>query len=144
MIYLAGPITGCTYDEATNWRETFPGMVGDKVKCLSPMRGKAFLSGLAKPLGEHDTVLTQQRGIWCRDHFDVHRCKALVVNLLDSKIVSIGTMFELAWASERKVPVILVMEDSGNIHEHPFVRESAHFRVNNLDDAAELVREIIG
>ncbi len=142
MIYLAGPITGCTYNEATDWRESFPGMIGKD--CLSPMRGKAFLSGLGKPLGVHDTVLTQQRGIWCRDHFDVHRCHVMVANLLGAKIVSIGTMFELAWASERKIPVVLIMENEGNIHEHPFVRESVYFRVDNLDEAAELVRLILG
>ena len=143
-IYLAGPITGCSYNEATDWREAFPAMVGDKIVCLSPMRGKAFLSGIKSLRGDYESLLAGQRGIWCRDHFDVHRVSILVANLLDSKIASIGTMFELAWASERGIPIVLIMEDEGNIHDHPFVRESCHFRVNNLDDAAEAVRLIMG
>ena len=43
-IYLAGPIAGQTYGGATNWRDLVSVVLNsDKVECLSPMRGKAFL-----------------------------------------------------------------------------------------------------
>ena len=143
LVYLAGPITGCSYNEAVDWRKIFPQLVGDSVICLSPMRGKAYLSGIPSLKADYEDLLAGQRGIWSRDHFDVHRCDCLVANLLNTKIVSIGTMFELAWTSERRIPIVLIIESEGNIHAHPFVREACNFRVTTLDEAAETVRLII-
>ena len=46
-VYLAGPITSCSYGEATDWRESLKQEIesetNGKVKCLSPMRGKHYL-----------------------------------------------------------------------------------------------------
>ena len=144
LIYLAGPITGCSYNQATDWREAFPKLVGDSVKCLSPMRGKAYLSGIPSLKADYEDLLAGQKGIFCRDRFDVHRCDCIIVNLLGAKQVSIGTMFELAWASTRRIPIILIIESENNIHAHPFVREACNFRVTTLDEAAETVRLILG
>lgn len=143
LIYLAGPITGCSYNEATDWRNEFPKLLGNHIKCLNPMRGKAYLSGIPSLKADYEDLLAGQRGIWSRDHFDVHRCDCLVANLLKTVVVSIGTMFELAWASERRIPVILILESKGNLHDHPFVREASNFRVTTLDEAAETVRLIL-
>ncbi len=143
LVYLAGAITGCSYNEATDWRETFPKLVGDSVICLSPMRGKAYLSGIPSLKDDYEDLLAGQRGIWSRDHYDVHQCNCLVANLLGSVRVSIGTMFELAWASERRIPVVAIMESKDNLHDHPFVREATNFRVTSLDEAAETVRLIL-
>ena len=144
LIYLAGPITGCSYLGATDWRKKFPKLVGDSVVFLNPMRGKAYLSGIPSLKADYEDLLAGQRGIWCRDHYDVYRCNCVVANLLNTKTVSIGTMFELAWASELRIPVVVIIKSDDTIHNHPFVREATNFEVSSLDAAAEIVRLIFG
>lgn len=142
MIYLAGPISGCSYRECTNWRKYFQTLVS--IQCLDPLRGKAFLREENDMSGEWPSPLTMAKGILSRDYFDAHRCDVLVVNFLDCKKVSIGTCFEIAWCYTKRTPIVLVMEDKGNVHEHLFVTEACGFRVNNLEDAAVIVQQIVG
>jgi nucleoside 2-deoxyribosyltransferase len=92
---------------------------------------------------EVERQLTGRRGITRRDHNDCISADALVVNLLGAKIVSIGTMFELAWAYDRQIPVILVMEEYGNIHEHAMLEELYTYRVTSLDAACFLTRTLL-
>lgn len=148
-IYLAGPITGCSFEGCTNWREAFHKMMNDinaqggsfrvdKVQCLSPMRGKDYLA--AEATIHHDYpehVLSCQRGIMTRDFFDCTRVDLVVANLLGAPIVSTGTVMEIAWAFQARIPVIAVMEPQGNLHDHPMIREAIGFRVERLEDAAK-------
>jgi hypothetical protein len=48
-VYLAGPITGCSYDGCTEWRDAVIAKLAEKrIKGLYPMRAMAFL----KPFNE--------------------------------------------------------------------------------------------
>ncbi len=69
-----------------------------------------------------------------RDSFDVRTADALVVNLTGAKKVSIGTVMEIAWAWEKRTPVIAIVEE-GNIHEHSMLYEAIGWRVTTLDEA---------
>lgn len=141
--YLAGPITGLNYEGATSWREEFETAVGDDIECLSPMRGKQYLLQKTNIADEYnDIVLSSQRAIFCRDMWDCNRCDILVVNLLEAKKVSIGTVMEIAWAAQLKKPIVLIMEKEGNPHEHAMVREACAFRVEKVADAIKLVKTI--
>jgi hypothetical protein len=45
-VYLAGPITGLTYEGATEWRNVAAEKLdSDKIETLSPLRGKNYLLG---------------------------------------------------------------------------------------------------
>lgn len=144
-VYLAGPISGQTYAGATDWREYAIcrlaewGIVG-----LSPMRGKAYLSGetrLADHYPEH--VACTVKGITCRDIWDVRRCDVVLINLLDAKEVSIGSMLELGGGFVLNKPVVLCMQP-GNPHWHGMVLEMGDFRVDTLDDGLDVVRMLLG
>lgn len=139
-VYLAGPITGTTYDGCTGWREHAAavlaphGLVG-----LSPMRGKDYLAAESTIADQYDeTVLSSQRGIMTRDRWDAHRTDILLVNLLGAERVSIGTVMEIAWADSVRAPIVLAME-SGGLHDHAMVREAAGFIVPTLDEALDIV-----
>jgi nucleoside 2-deoxyribosyltransferase len=140
-LYMAGPITGCTYDGAVNWRNLFASMLPE-VNCISPMRSKAFLEqdGILGPCGQHP--LTTEQGIFTRDLYDVRRCDLLIANFLNCPCVSIGTVFEIAIAYELHKPIITIMEKE-NIHVHPFIEAAQGFTTSSIDAAAELVRAII-
>ena len=108
---------------------------------VSPMRGKEALKG-EKRLGEYTQPMCSQREIVAKDYLDVKRCDAVLADLRSFEGVSIGSMFELAWAYECRKPVVLLMEE-GNVHDHPFVREACVFRARDYDEAADLLVKLL-
>lgn len=136
LLYLAGPIAGCTYGECTDWRKYAAAKLPPHISALSPMRGKDFLAAHPMMQGEHpENPFCRQPGIVCRDRSDVMRADAVLFNLLGAKTVSIGTCIEFGWADAFRKPIILAMEKQGNVHEHMIIRGVAGFAVDNLDDA---------
>lgn len=146
--YLAGPITGLTYGQATDWRVYASDVLtGQGIEVLSPMRGKDFILkriGAQEVLGQtyEDSPLSTQRGIVARDIFDVNCADIVLFNLLGADQVSIGTMVEYGWASAHRKIVVTVMEKSGNVHDHAFIRELSPYRVETLDEALDIVGAI--
>lgn len=157
IVYLAGPILGTTYGECTDWREYAQAQLAMRDPSLrgaSPMRAKRYLAGLAKmPLsagelrtktsGAIKTPLSTAAAIVGRDQMDVARADLLLVNLLGAKVASIGTCCEVAQAHQLHVPVMLVIEDEGNVHDHPFITQQSAFRVADLDTAINLIPAIL-
>lgn len=160
-VYLAGPITGLSYGETTDWRQ----YVKDKlqyheyemhdmkfldtheIRAFSPMRSKEYLSKEKVIQDRYDydpkDILSTARGITTRDRWDCLTCDLLFVNLLGAQRVSIGTVLEMAWADSKRTPIVLVQEPKGNIHEHSMISEIVGFRVDNLDTAIEVTRSIL-
>lgn len=143
-VYLSGPITGCTYEGCTDWRDFARQFLAEfGVDGLSPMRGKEFLRGKGTITDGMQEVISnfmsQDAAIVTRDRWDTTRCDFMLVNLLGAERVSIGTMIELGWADAARVPVVLVMEPSGNIHEHAFVRQLSGYRVDTLEAGLDLL-----
>jgi nucleoside 2-deoxyribosyltransferase len=140
LTYLAGPITGCSYEGCTNWRVDFAhALAGYNVHCLSPMRNKNHLSGEGWINDTYDTPLSSAKGIYTRDKFDCCRCDILIVNVLEATRVSIGTMIKIAWADANNIPIILIMEN-GNVHDHAMVKECCGFQIDTVEKAIRLVK----
>src|SRR5688572_22571722 len=103
-VYLAGPISHCSYGGCTGWREYVQKELADVgIEAVSPMRGKEYLSHLQSisPGGQDYadlSVLSLPRGVMTRDRFDTMRCDAVLLNLLGADRVSIGSMIEVGWA----------------------------------------------
>lgn len=146
-VYLAGPITGLTYDGCVDWRQNaIEELAKHNIQGLSPMRAKEFLKNKATIEDTpdlEDQVLSSQRGIYGRDKFDCHRADLLIVNMLGAKKVSIGTVMEIAWAAAINTPIVLVMEEEGNIHQHMMLAEACPFRVTTLHDALRVTVAIL-
>ena len=142
-LYLAGPITGCSFAGCTDWRKgVADALAGYNVECLDPMRGKDYLSEEKCIGNDYDTVLSCSRGIMTRDRFDCTRADLLIVNFLGADKVSIGTVMEIAWADLSRTPIIIVSEDS-NIHNHAMISEACGFRVESLDTAITVAKAIL-
>ncbi len=144
-VYLCGPMTGETYEHATKWRNNVAAKLYDfDIDPIDPLRGKAFLE-VDGVLGNTNgkSPLESAAGIVTRDCWDVSRCDVLLVNFTGAKIVSIGSCFEIAWAYQRRIPIVIVMEKHGNIHDHCFIDIcSGGFRVTTLDAAIELIKRM--
>ncbi len=150
-VYLAGPITGLTYQEASlGWRKEFAQMLadgpdGDSFLCYSPMRGKAFLEGVGKLEGHYDGNPMSTRGaITGKDKNDVYTSDVIVANFLESQgNFSVGTAVEFGWADAWSKPVIMVATPDDPHYKHPMLSRIAGWIVSNLEDAAHLTRHLL-
>lgn len=159
-VYLAGPIQGLTYDQATTWREeTARRLNSDRVECLDPLRGKYHLKGSTSLKADgYSQPMSTNKGIMGRDHFDCCRADVLLVNVLGATKGSLGTAMEVAWAYDRHIPVVLVMEKDGKIfdhvgdynyeerdnpHQHAMFLEAATYIVPTLEEAERLIRVLL-
>lgn len=135
-IYLAGPITGLTYKGSTDWRnEVAEVLNSEKIECLSPMRGKDYLANAGVlTAGTYDGTLTQAKSINRRDYFDCTRSTVVFVNLLGTTRISVGTVMEIAWAYQKQIPTVVIMEPD-NMHHHVMLDECSTYIVSSIDEA---------
>lgn len=144
LVYLAGPIVNCTYDDCTSWREySVRELATYGITGLSPMMAKEFLKEhqkLTDRISSH--VLASDSGIVARDMWDVRRSDAILFNLFEAQKVSIGTMIEYGWASAFNKPIVTIIEKKGNVHEHLMVRRLSGFRVETLEEGLAVVRAL--
>lgn len=172
LIYLAGPITGLSWPEATEWRVDLINRFNNASKdgknymALSPLRGKEFLKNETDIKDEYtDNKMANSRFISTRDFNDVRRSDLIIVNFLNAKKVSIGTVLEIGAAIILNKPIIIIMEDkikiptlpaatesgfvqvvqeyTSNIHNHSMIRETTII-VNDLDEAFHMALQILG
>lgn len=144
-VYLAGPITGCSYDGATDWRDSAQDLLTSiGIESFSPMRGKTYLLNESNIKDKYDEYyLSTIDAIMCRDYFDCERADALLVNLLGATKVSIGTCMEIAWAYSKHKPVVCIIEPEGNIHSHGMLMKACPWKVNSLDEAILALRNVL-
>jgi len=156
FVYLAGPIAGCSYKQATDWREAvqtdfLPGIVG-----VSPMRLKEWCRGVRKIRGvkqfekaaeTNEFLMTgESHAIRTRDFFDVRESDMILAYLpkeLNKDRPSWGTAVEIGWASAISKPVVLVTDDK-SLMAHPLIRESVGWIVPDLQLGAEVVNSVLG
>ncbi len=133
-VYLSGPITGLSYEEATKWRNDVGWMlemVAD-ISTLDPMRHKEVLSN--EPILDADVVAKhgiKAMDIFTRDYRDVVGCDVMLVNLTQG-IDSIGTVMEFGWARALKKFIILVTTEALEAKMHPFIPLSCNLVVYDM------------
>lgn len=144
-VYLAGPIAGLTYEEATVWRTVASAFLeGFDIVAYSPLRSKEFLDdhhiiGISR----YSHVLAADAGIVARDRMDVMTCDLVLVNLLGITYCSVGTPVEYGWADAYRKPIITIMEPKGSPYDHPFIRQLTGFRVETLEEGLEIAVSIL-
>lgn len=151
-IYLAGPITGLTHDEARyGWRMEFKDMLDrmglDHIFCSSPMRGKEFLKSCGVLSSGHDYpehAMSTPEGVTTRDYNDVRNCDAMVACFLESGgRPSLGTAAEFGYCWALHKPVITVgPADETNVR-HLMLKRMTGYRVDTLEDAALIVAHLL-
>jgi nucleoside 2-deoxyribosyltransferase len=154
-IYLAGPITGLSYETARlGWRKDFASMMPPYIHAMSPMRGKDYLMDEDVLAGDPDMypehLMSTPSGIVCRDRNDVKNCDVMVANFLEADVASIGTSIEFGWADAFVKPIVMVVEPDGiiqekfgghivrNPHFHAMMTEMAGYVTNTVEEAANV------
>lgn len=151
LVYLAGPIAGCTGPEAFDWRLVAEKLLDDRgIEALTPMRAKSGLlceKSISRDFHDYQDrgVFYTPYGIMTRDHTDVLRSDALLVYFVGAETVSAGTAMELAWAFDRHKPVVVAIEEGNeNPHaRHPMISVAMPFRVPTLEEAVDAVAVVL-
>lgn len=150
-VYLSGPISGLTYQQATGWRHLAKEYLGSNFRIMSPLRAKIYLMDIGVLYADNSTVygsispLSTQRGVMTRDHMDTTKADVILAYLLDSPSPSIGTAMEIAWAWDHRIPIVAVLPDDEHLgaYNHPMLLEAIDFRTTSLDEACTLIKAII-
>jgi nucleoside 2-deoxyribosyltransferase len=142
-IYLAGPITGKSFDEVMNrYREKTAILVDFGYEVLSPMTAKGGLKGVnAFVSSGYGGPVANDHSIFERDRWMVTQADVVLADLSNAVSISIGTTMELAWASYLGKHTVLVMQ-AGNVHEHAFVKQAADVRFGDMEEAYDYLREL--
>lgn len=137
-IYIAGPISGMSYDEVSSYfRDTKITLEEAGFTVVSPMTGKKELRTELefRKEGYDNVPVATNHAIYNRDRWMVTQSDIIYANLMNcGDRVSIGTCMELAWAFDKGKHVVIAM-DKENIHRHAFVLESAHIVFESHNDA---------
>jgi hypothetical protein len=125
-IYCVHSISGQSADSVFEYyTRTAKALTEYGYNVFHPMIGKNFLrTEMSFKAVDYRHPLTCNHSIFNRDRWMVLKADVIYANFLGTKIVSIGSMFELAWASFNNKLVIVTMEED-NIHRHAFVMEGA-------------------
>jgi nucleoside 2-deoxyribosyltransferase len=121
-VYLAGPINGCTDDEALTWRDTVRYRVN--ATCIDPMRRDYR--------GREDECVND---IVEMDKKDIDRADIVLANCWQ---VSWGTAMEILYAWEHRKRVIAVVPDG--VRVSPWLRYHAEV-MRSLDEALRILPE---
>ncbi len=148
-VYLAGPIASRDLEGATIWRAQAKNLLRNfGIQGYSPLRGKEHLVPQTGPIGSNTdnyipNPLTSAKGITARDRYDVQSSNLMIANLLGMTDKPTGTAIEFGWADAFSVPVIMIIEASGSLAEHPMLVEIAGFRVESVEAACTLAAQIL-
>ncbi len=149
QVYLAGPITGLTYEEARDgWRKEFASLMPEHIFSASPMRGKEFLAkrGIlaADPDSYPDNPMATGSGIVTRDFFDVREADVMVACFLEANgIASLGTAVEFGLAYSVRTPIVMIADPDDMHAKHVFLAEMAGYHVYTLEEGARIVEHLL-
>lgn len=143
-VYLAGPITGLSFGTCTSWRDDVSRELKTAgIVCFSPLRFKQYLNNGQTIENSYLThTLSMGKSINERDHFDCKTCDLILVNLIGTTKVSIGTVMEIAWGFAYRKPVVVALE-KGSVHDHAMLVESSSFIVPSLAEAVKVTKAIL-
>lgn len=130
FVYLAGPIQGCTYGEANDWRKAVAAKLAPhNIIAISPLRCEP-LRGERYDAGSPDPRFGTARAISAKNRLDVRRCDLTLAVLPSprSKPQSYGTMGEAHWGDAYGKPIILCTDDP-YVSEHPVLDSAVDWKL---------------
>jgi len=142
-IYCCHPITGSSADEVYEYYDDILNVMSSYgYEVLLPLYAKNYLRTETNfRAADYRHPVSTNHAIFNRDRWMVDQSDIVYANLMGSERVSIGTMMELAWASDKGKHVIVAM-DKENVHRHAFVLEAADVIFDVEKDALEYLENM--
>ncbi len=127
IVYLAGPIEGCTDSECKDWRTKVISDMMSFWTCLDPLRrdyrGKEHLSKEIVELDKRDILLSD----------------VLLVNFNFTGKPMVGSSMEICFAWENSIPVVVVFP--GNSQVSPWLDYHALKICHTIDEAVKWINQ---
>jgi hypothetical protein len=146
-IYLSGPISGTAREEIALWRQQVFEMLPRKVEVFDPA-SSPYDSTMAFASEESPsaalTRLAHGRLIVDRNKHIIQSSDVVLANFLHADRASIGSIGELFWANAFRVPIVIVREQSGNVHDHAMLNAIASVVTSSLEEGCEAVLNMLG
>lgn len=147
VIYLCGPMTGKTPEDASAWRDyTRDELEPLGFRTTSPLRVEStFLAPKKKiPVDafdeKHEIPELRPTAIYQRDMFDVRNADLILANMSDAKIASLGSSHELGYADALRKMIILVAQPGNIYREHPIVAQASGLLFGTLEPALAYIK----
>lgn len=146
-VYLAGPIFGVSFDDATEWRALVKARFAPGIKGVSPMRGKEFLRGEKKIGSSYETepIAGAATPVAARDFFDVAHADLLFAYLpraVSEKRPFCGTLLEIGAAIQAGTLVVLVSDDP-RVRDCPLIKGKVGWQLDTLEDGIKAVNLLL-
>lgn len=142
-IYLVGPILGCTYAEACEWRD----IVTKKIELLghtvfNPMIGKDHLKNEDVIWNAYeDQLMSKNDHIFQADLHRVNHSDILFCNFSNLKTYTLGSFFEIGYGYALRKTIIVVSQDK-KVTEHPFIKNSA-LVASSIDEGITILQALV-
>lgn len=142
-VYIVGPITGLKGPEVRkHFRARAQALQELGYTVLNPLAGKTWLDSEKEAVQASGYVhpISTDQAIYQRDRWMCHRADIIVADLRHAQSVSIGTCFELAWASDHGKKVIIVGLHEGHPMDHAFVKKAGSLFFATENEMLEYMR----
>lgn len=153
-VYLCGPMTDKTPEEADGWRgHATNRLILAGFKVSSPMRQKGMLTKNERMGSDYtkygNVAELRVQSIFTRDRFDVRHADFVLANMSELGVAwnaagepvgipSIGSDAEIFWSVEWDTPVLLIAPPGNPYELHPFLRAAQNvIRFDTLDEAID-------
>lgn len=150
-IYLAGPITGCTENEAKDWRQMAkdtlthisPNLIGVSPLRCEPCIGETYSSSYEDPR------FGTEKAISAKNWFDTKMADMVLAYLPRVKFEegmreSMGTILEIGWASGKDIPVITVTDEPHYIENVVLNGQCSKWVFQSFEPAFDVIEGILG
>jgi|TARA_B100000959_G_scaffold95563_1_gene101371 nucleoside 2-deoxyribosyltransferase len=146
-VYLAGPIAECDDKEANEWRDWVTSRLPYGIIGISPLRCEPLKEGMRyTDPGATEKMWSDPRAIATKNWLDTESCDLVLAYLpqeLNERRPSYGTVIEIGWAIGLRKPLVVVSDDE-YLMEHPLIQHNASWRLDNLEDAVEVITGLFG
>lgn len=143
-VYLAGYISGEKINDCIFWRNKIKAECNDtKFNFIDPMDAHDNPEKTIDVKGLKATDCSEN-DIFYRDYNSIKNSDIIIANMSTFGAISrplTGTIFEIAWAYEWKIPIILITDDENYIN-HPFTKMTSLAIVPNLLVAIEKLKKL--
>ena len=144
-IYIVHQISGLPIDTVFNYyKTTQDALTAVGYNVLTAMYGKNMLrcEKEFKASNMDKLPCTTNHAIFQRDRWMVKQADIIYANFLAANQISIGSMMELAWASDNGKHIVVAMQEN-NVHRHAFVLEAASVVYTTHEDALDYLTALI-
>jgi len=142
-IYCVRSISGRSPDEVFDYyQKTQKTLTDYGYDVLVPLYGKNQLRCEKEfKAADYRSPVSTNAAIFGRDKWMVLQADIIYATFVGVPAISIGSCFELAWASDHNKHIVIVMEKE-NIHRHAFVIEAAHIVLESEQEALDYLRKL--